>query len=436
MEQIQEGNLGKGSKIPSIRKLSERFKCSKDTVLKALIELKYQNIIYPVEKSGYYVLSGRTIDDSILKTEIDFSNSMPDPELFPYEDFRLYLNQAILRKESELFTYYNNHKGLDVLIDSLHRLLATNQIYSKKENIVVTSGTQQALYILSMLNFPNNKTKILLEQPTYHMMNALVKELQLDYVTIERTNEGIDFTKLEDLFKSKDIKFFYTIPRFHNPLGTFYTNKEKQRLVHLAEKYDVYLIEDDYLADFDRKNTNNPLHFFDSNDYVIYLKSFSKIIFPALRIGCVVLPNRLVEGFTREKMLIDYNSNLISQKALSIYIDSGMFDKHKIQLAHLYFKKANFLDTTLRTLGFERAIQKKTLDTKIVFQLKEEISIEKVKHDLKKFNMKIDFLENNFIEPSQYKYIKIDVRNMELNKIRSNIRNLFSILENTIVPIR
>lgn len=81
-------------------------------------------------------------------------------------------------------------------------------------------------------------------------MNDLVASLKLPYQTIERDFEGIDLARLEELFKTGDIKFFYSISRFSNPLGLSYSTSEKQKIVKLAECYDVYIIEDDYMGDF------------------------------------------------------------------------------------------------------------------------------------------------------------------------------------------
>lgn len=138
------------------------------------------------------------------------------------------------------------------------------------------------------MTFPNQKEIILLEQPTYHRMNTLVKSQNLPYLTIERGFDGLDFNRLEEIFKQEKIKFFYTIPRLSNPLGLSYSHKEKQTLVELAHKYDVYIIEDDYMADFDRAS-NVSLHYLDTNDRIIYLKSFSMSLFPALRLGSLIL---------------------------------------------------------------------------------------------------------------------------------------------------
>lgn len=338
-KQIITGNLTQGSKLPSIRKLSEEFQCSKDTVQHALSELRYQKLIYVVAKSGYYVLGGGRDNESI-------SLKIAKNQTSTYEDFKDCLKESLVGRENYLFNYYQHENGLEDLITSLQNLLRDDAIYAKKEQIVVTSGTQQALYILSQMSFPDEKGEILLEQPTYHQMNTIVRSQKLPYRVINRDFRGLDLKKVEQIFSEGNIKFFYTIPRFSNPLQLSYTKEEKQALVTLAAQYDVYLVEDDYMSDFD-KSHEMPLHYWDVDERVIYVKSFSSSLFPALRLGAVVLPHILQRSFLSYKRLIDYDTNLIMQKALSLYIDNGMYARTKDSLKAHYENQYSFrkLDT-------------------------------------------------------------------------------------------
>lgn len=322
---IENGNFKRGQKLPSIRQLSRQYNCSKDTVQKAMLELKYQHVLYAVEKSGYYILEDKDFQEQKLQL------NPSDFQQLPYEDFRTCLNESLVGREDYLFNYYHQQEGLEELIQSVHQLLMDYDVYCKKEQIVITAGTQQALYILSRMEFPNQGTHILLEEPTYHRMRTLVEEQHLPFKTIERNLEGVDLAELEALFKTGTIKFFYTIPRLHNPLGTTYSVEEKKEILRLAQQYQVYIIEDDYLADFDQSKAL-PLHYLDTKEQVIYIKSFTPTLFPALRIGSVCLPQSLRSAFLRDKSLIDYDTNLIMQMALSLYIDNGMFARNTRQL--------------------------------------------------------------------------------------------------------
>ncbi|MBY5035186.1 PLP-dependent aminotransferase family protein [Streptococcus gallolyticus] len=321
LQGIENQTFKRGQKLPSIRKLSQEYGCSKDTVQKAMLELKYRNKIYAVEKSGYYILEDKEFQEEKLELNPqDFQN-------LPYDDFRLCLNESLIGRENYLFNYYHQQEGLEELIESVQQLLVDYDVYAKKDQIVTTAGSQQALYILSQLNIGNGQGQMLLEEPTYHRMKDLLDGQGLSYQTIERTLEGIDLKELERIFRTEKISFFYTIPRLHNPLGSSYSDQEKKEIVRLAQAYNVYIIEDDYLADFD-PDKQVPLHYLDTQERVIYLKSFTTTLFPALRIGSVALPHELVAPFLHHKGLMDYDTNLIMQKALSLYIDNGMFSRN------------------------------------------------------------------------------------------------------------
>lgn len=325
--EIKKGNLTAGDKLPSIRQLAKQFMCNKDTVQKALLDLRYEHYIHAIEKSGYYVF-----ENPYQKVE---PLDLPDSEIanIAYEDFRICLNETLIGRESYLFNYFHKQEGLSELINATHQLFLEGDVYTKREQIVITAGTQQALYILSQIAFPNGKMDILLEQPTYDRMVDLVGQLSLSYQTISRTLGGVDFERLEALFKTKSIKFFYLMPRLQNPLGTSYTPEDMERLIFLAEKYDVYLVEDDYMSDFAEKA---PLHYYDTFDRVIYLKSFSNTIFPALRLAVICLPTCLKKAFINYKKLMDYDTNLILQKALALYINNGMYAKNTHYLKERY----------------------------------------------------------------------------------------------------
>lgn len=160
-------------------------------------------------------------------------------------------------------------------------------------------------------------------------MNRLLVAQGLACQTIERRIDGINLEELEEQFKSGKIKFFYTIPRFHYPLGHSYSDQEKRAILDLANQYGVYIVEDDYLGDLDSKK-GQTFHYLDTEDRVIYIKSFSTSLFPALRITALILPNALKEAFVSYKNILDYDSNLIMQKALSLYIDSQLFEKNRL----------------------------------------------------------------------------------------------------------
>ncbi|MEH7355779.1 PLP-dependent aminotransferase family protein [Neobacillus drentensis] len=324
--------------------------------------------------------------------------------------------------------------GLPSLIHEVKKMLVQYQVFSKDEKIVITTGTQQALYILTQILFPNEGDTILIEQPTYHLFNRLVETTGVKCIGIKRDANGIDLNQLETIFATNHIKFFYTIPRFHNPLGTSFSKKEKLAILALAKKYNVYIVEDDYLADFERDQKVDPLFAYDLYDQVIYLKSFSKIIFPGLRIGVIVLPDNILSNFLALKRVIDYDTSLITQGALELYLKSGMFTSHSTLLAKRYAKKAMLLHQEFErqikecsiSIDYKRPI---SLDTKLHFTLPQNINLIELIQRLNAENVLLKSINENYLSNfNKENIIKIDVRNTNKSLIPTGIQTIFQIL--------
>lgn len=246
---IREGQYKSGYKLPSVREASELYRCSKSTILRAYAELEKKHAIYSIPQSGYYVVENSgDLHHSHIQDSVDFASASPDLNVFPYLDFQHCLNQAIDTYKYHLFTY-GDSQGLETLRHTLVSHLADTQVFAKMDRIIVTSGVQQALEILAKMPFPNGKEKVLVEQPSYDIYLRFLEEENIPVSTIVRTAEGMDFHELENQFKNESIKFFYTMSRYHNPLGISYNTEERKAIAALAAKYDVYIVEDDYMAD-------------------------------------------------------------------------------------------------------------------------------------------------------------------------------------------
>jgi len=395
---IESGKFPTGSRLPSIRQLSQDFHCSKDTIQRALLELRHEQYLYAKPQSGYYVLEQGQHQD--LEIEVT------DEHASAYDDFRICVNETLIGRENYLFNYYDNQEGLEELRQSVHQLLFNQALYCKPDQLVLTSGTQQALFILSQIDFPSQRAEILVEQPTYHRMNRLLVAQGLAYQTIERRIDGIDLEELEQQFKSGKIKFFYTIPRFHYPLGHSYSDQEKKAILDLANQYGVYIVEDDYLGDLDSKK-GQTFHYLDTEDRVIYIKSFSTSLFPALRITALILPNALKEAFVSYKNILDYDSNLIMQKALSLYIDSQLFEKNR--LARLSLQE-NYQAQIKEVLEENTCpLPHYPLHDGLLLDLRHYPKIASLKHS----SLKLDFFEKAYLDACPYQFAKVTLENLE-----------------------
>ncbi len=407
--QIEEGIYKKGDRLPSIREMIQQYDCNKDTILKALQLLKEESLIYPVEKSGYYVLKNRVPVRNTTKI------GLPNPMQFPIEDFRKCLNESVMASYEGTSSQKESIRGDRELIEAMVSLLESYGVYAREEQLSITTGTQQALYILLQLI---GKGGLLLEQPTYSRMNQLVKELNIPYQMIEReqTQDTISLEKLEQIFQSGTIRYFYTISRFHNPLGMSYPDSVKKKIVELAEKYQVYIIEDDYMADYER-GTATPLHYFDTNERVIYVKSFSSILFSAFKMGIVVLPNALIKEFEKRKQLLDFDSNLLMQKTLALFIQNGLFEKHRQKMVAHYHEKSQQFRQLLEQSALENIHLHGTqllLENCQLSLLKEQLHAE----------ITIDTLEDAYIEEKTPQIFSLDVYALSIDEMQDLIHLL------------
>ncbi|MEJ8545971.1 PLP-dependent aminotransferase family protein [Brevibacillus borstelensis] len=397
IEELQAQNqLKQGDRLPSIRSMAAQFSCNKNTVIRAYQELEQAHKIYAVPKGGYYLI-GEKSPASVANGIIDFTVVMPDPALLPYRQFHHCMSKAVELYQNELFTY-SDEQGLLSLRKALVDHFADHQVFASAEQIFITTGAQQALSILANMSFPNGKRTILVEQPTYSVIQRLVELNGDQLIGIKRDFNGIDFTELERIFKHESIKFFYTIPRLHNPLGTSLSEKDKKRLVQLAEKYDVYIVEDDYLADLDTTVNAVPAYYYDLAGKVIYVKSFSKAFMPGIRLGAAVMHEALKTEFLKHKKCSDLNTTVLAQGALEIFITSGMYKKH-IRKARLeYGRKIECLrECVMNTncTGIDFVVP--PIGFFVWIRLRENMDRTKLEKRLRERNIFIPSADRNFI---------------------------------------
>lgn len=326
---IQEGVYPMNKRLPSIRNLAEKYGCSQGTVIKAYELLQNKHLIYSRPQSGYYII------ENIVKTEnpttslIDFSTGNPLMRDMYIPDLNHCVHQAtdIYQNLSLSHTIY----GVESLRQLAVNYLTDFQIFAPLNNVFINLGIQPALSILTQMPFPNGKDTILIEQPTYKYFIDFLKVTGTKVLGIRRDEKGIDLNHLENLFKTESIKFFYTVPRNHNPLGTTYPKAQRKAIAELAAKYDVYIVEDDYFGDISFDPKYDPIYAYGDHEHHIYLKNFSKIL-PWILVGIVVIPTNLLSIFTKHTRLSYYYSyfsaSLISQATLEIYIGSNILQKH------------------------------------------------------------------------------------------------------------
>lgn len=436
-DQIIHDKIRPGQRVPSIRTLAENHHCSHGTVIKALALLEQRHLIYSKPKSGYYVIENTTTDVASTSPLLEVATSFPDIHHFPYEDFQHCMIQAITSYKENLFSY-TNPKGLPPLLQTMKHHLEDYQIFTDLDNLFITTGSQQAIDLLAKMPFPNGGTTILTEQPTYYGALKAFKLNNIHTVGITRDLNGLNLNELEAHFKKQNIKFFYTTPRLHNPIGYSYTKKEMNAILFLANKYNVYILEDDYMADFIDSTKSLPLYAYDHNDMVINIKTFSKILLPGLRISSLVLPKALIETFSEYKKWADVNSTIISQGALEIFIKSGMFAAHKSNIMNLYADRMSHLIKRLdENIGDQLIYSKPLGGYFLTICAKNGTRYDRIMNSLKSKNIRMVDIRVCFLDDFQNSnYFRLSVSKMDKPSIDLAIPEIVKTIRSNTIKIK
>lgn len=430
---IKNGLYKAGKKLPSVRELSNKYNCSKNTIVKAYETLKNNHIVYSIPQSGYYIVEKLVKNEETASPIINFSTGNPIIGNMNTPDLKHCLDRAVdIYRNNSLSS--NSGGGIDSLRHILPKYLSDFQVFTSPDNIFINLGIQQALSILTQMPFPNGKNLILIEQPTYRFFMEFLKFYGAEVIGIARNENGIDLNRLEDIFKNEKIKFFYTIPRNHNPLGTSYNKPQRKAIAELAARYDVYIVEDDYFGDISFDSRYDPIYSYSDHYHHIYLKSFSKII-PWIRIGFLVVPSHLLNIFQQYIQLSYYYSyfspSLVSQATLEIYIRSNILKKHVSSIKKEIAEKHKALRKNLRTL---KKYDIKSIGGKSGFysclQLPYYINENKLVQDLKKQNVLVFPGARFYLDDSFYrKSIRLSIACVNRNDINRGFEIIKSQIE-------
>ncbi len=428
-QEIANKNLKSGSKLPSILDASKRLQCNKDTVIRAYNELMKEHIVYSVPKSGYYLVSQKEQMTCTPETQcIDFCPYIFSSKVVPDIELKHCLNQSISLYGDKMLTADDVSGGIESLRKAIQKQLQNLQVFTSADNIFVTTGTQQSLSILINTPLPNGNSKILVEQPVCpEILNAL-EACGAETVGIERDADGINFEKLENIFKTREIKFFYTMPRLHNPTGFSYSTEQKKGILRLAQQYNVYVVEDDCFAELDLNKKSDPMFSSDSSSTVFYVKSYSKILFPWLRLGIIVFPSNLSGLFKGLKIC----SDIIEQGALEFFIKNGMYKKHIKRIKQVYQTRMNVLKKACgRYLGAGMSTLIPNTGCYACIGLPENISTHSLVRSLEARNVKITTADNAYLPPCRKSScICLNIRDVDESQIEQGIRIMSEELEN------
>jgi len=356
---IDKRKIKDGDKLPTIRGLSKKLNVNNVTIVSAYNKLKAEGYAYQKVGSGSYAkrkevtssfrreysnaLKKLSIED--LTDVVDFTGETTAEVLFPIDDLKQIINE-VLERDGANALISDNRNGYTNLIYTINKVFWNYKL--NNEDIIIVSGAQQGIDIASkgILNINDN---IIVEKPTYVGALSVFKWRKVNLFEIAIEDDGVNLEKFEKILQKNEIRCFYTMSYFQNPTGISYSLEKKKRILELAEIYDFYIIEDDYLSELIYENSLEyvPFKWLDKKDRVIYIKSFSKIFLPGIRLGYLVAPAVFREALQNSKHNTDITTSSLMQRALELYISGQKWKVNIRNLNNEYIKRYTYMKELL-----------------------------------------------------------------------------------------
>ncbi|HUX19791.1 MAG TPA: PLP-dependent aminotransferase family protein [Spirochaetia bacterium] len=266
---------------------------------------------------------------------ISFAGGLPNPELFPVEEFRESANR-ILSNHGQAALQYTTTEGYPPLRRFIaERYREKKGLIVRPEDILITTGSQEGLDLAGKV-FLDREDVVLLERPSYLGAIQAFSAYQPSFAAVELDEDGINISALERELDSRPTKLFYTVPNFQNPSGITYSREKRESFARVMSSRNTAVIEDDPYGELrflgsDLPNLKNLLP-----ESCILLGSFSKIVSPGIRIGWMVAPESAMRALVTFKQGTDLHTGNLDQRILFDYLSHTDLDAHidKIRAAY------------------------------------------------------------------------------------------------------
>ena len=278
---------------------------------------------------------------------ISFAGGLPNPKSFPIEDLENLIT-SILKHHGKTALQYGTTQGLKELRESIADRANKDGIKISGENVIITSGSQQALDTIGKL-FLNPGDTAIVGLPTYLGGINAFKSYESNLTGIPLDKDGMIIDILEDnikqMIKEEIIpKFIYTVPTFQNPAGVIMSEIRRKKLIDIANEYDLVIIEDDPYGKLNYDSENiKPIKAFDDEGRVIYISTFSKILSPGFRLAWTIASDKLTRKMIIAKQALDLCTNTFTQFIANEFIKSGSMDLHILKICEMYKPKRDIM---------------------------------------------------------------------------------------------
>lgn len=358
--QMTEGSLKPGEKLPSTRELARHLGISRTTACEAYEMLASEGFITSQPGSSTRVAEGLNLasdgptaelsgESSPLTREpyqADFRTGQPDLQGFPRKTWATLLQRSALQMPLELWGY-SGSEGLPELRREISAWLWRSRgMAADPENIFITTGATQALHLLAFL-LDQSRSSIIVEDPCHKGMLKIFQNHLYKIQALPVDEHGLNTA----LLQNQQATAVYVTPSHQFPLGGILPASRRAELLRFARRQDLYIIEDDYDSEFRYSGVPVAPLFTLDPQRVIYVGTFSKLLFPSLRIGYVVLPSHFQSRWRDLRTHIDVQNPPFEQAALAALLSSRKLDRHIRLMRNLYRQKRRLLLDSFRA-GF------------------------------------------------------------------------------------
>src|SRR6202795_1327453 len=386
---VHAGDLRPGDRIPASRELATMLGVHRTTVANAYAELESEGLIQghvgrgtfikgngnglkitppapPVlngnggirwellfaDERGEEILSRLTAN--VPEDALSFVMARPAQEFFPIEELQTCVN-AVLRREAADVLNLGPSAGYPPLKEALLEMLHHDGIAAKDENLLITDGCQQSFALISKA-FVRPGDSVIMENPTYpgavaifHGARARCLSVPMRTHAEPGTPLGLDLEALEATLAANRVKLILLTPDFQNPTGPSMPLASRRKVLELAGRHQVPVVEDHIYARLHAREERIPsLKQLDRSNLVIHIDSFAKVAFPGLRVGWIVAPAAAIERLRLVKQMTTLFRSQLAQATLAEFLKRGLFQKHLAKMRKVYADRLRAVDEALR----------------------------------------------------------------------------------------
>lgn len=277
---------------------------------------------------------------------ISFAGGLPAPELFPVD--------ALARAHADVFTregaaamQYSTTEGWRPLREWIAARMNGRGCKATADRVLITSGSQQGIDLVARIFLDPGDT-LIVENPSYVAALQVFKSYEAEMIAVDSDDEGVRVEEVEEAIRESNPKFIYVIPDFQNPTGLSFSLERRKRLVEIACRYRVPIIEDDPYGELRYQGERLPsLASLDTEGVVIHLSTFSKTISPGMRIGWAIASEAIIQALIIAKQASDLHTSTIEQRAAARLLEDFDYDAHLANLCRVYGERCAAMQASL-----------------------------------------------------------------------------------------